>query len=156
MFFFWVIPRRLNFICRRFGTLGSIFIGRYAYDDGTVCSETSAHKIQTPENYPEENIQHTEHGESLKSRILQTSSRTTREGVHWRLSSFTALNITSHVVIVTTRILHCIWLLITTLSYPQNSAVPSPPIYTSNMRTEFSCHAGYLTRVSLIFIISWN
>jgi hypothetical protein len=25
--------------------------------------------IQTPGNYPEENIQHTEHGESLKSRI---------------------------------------------------------------------------------------
>jgi len=24
--FFWVIPRRLNFICRRFGTLCSIFI----------------------------------------------------------------------------------------------------------------------------------
>jgi hypothetical protein len=31
------------------------------------CSETSAYKIQTPGNYPEENIQHTEHGESLKS-----------------------------------------------------------------------------------------
>jgi hypothetical protein len=30
--FFWVIPRRLNFICRRFGTLCSIFI----YEDGTV------------------------------------------------------------------------------------------------------------------------
>jgi len=26
--FFWVIPRRLNFICRRFGTLCSIFIGK--------------------------------------------------------------------------------------------------------------------------------
>jgi hypothetical protein len=34
----------------------------------TECSETSAYKIQTPENYPEENMQHTEHGESLKSR----------------------------------------------------------------------------------------
>jgi len=33
----------------------------------TECSETSAYKIQTPGNYPEENIQHTEHGESLKS-----------------------------------------------------------------------------------------
>jgi len=40
-----------------------------AYEDGTECSETSAYKIQTPENYPEESIQHTEHGESLKSRI---------------------------------------------------------------------------------------
>ena len=27
--FFWVIPRRLNFMCRRFGTLCSIFIGRW-------------------------------------------------------------------------------------------------------------------------------
>jgi len=35
----------------------------------TECSETSAYKIQTPGNYPEENIQYTEHGESLKSRI---------------------------------------------------------------------------------------
>jgi len=34
----------------------------------TECFETSAYKIQTPGNYPEESIQHTEHGESLKSR----------------------------------------------------------------------------------------
>jgi len=34
----------------------------------TECSETSAYKIQTPGNYPEGSIQHTEHGESLKSR----------------------------------------------------------------------------------------
>jgi len=40
-----------------------------AYEDGTECSETSAYKIQAPGNNPEENIQHTEHGESLKSRI---------------------------------------------------------------------------------------
>jgi hypothetical protein len=32
------------------------------------CSETSAYKIQTLRNHPEENIQYTEHGESLKSR----------------------------------------------------------------------------------------
>jgi len=35
----------------------------------TECSETSAYKIQTPGNYPEENIQRTEHGKSLKSRM---------------------------------------------------------------------------------------
>jgi hypothetical protein len=35
----------------------------------TGCSETSADKIQTPVNYPEENIQHSEHGQNLKSRI---------------------------------------------------------------------------------------
>jgi hypothetical protein len=32
------------------------------------CSETSAYKIQTPGNHPEENIQRTEHGESLKAK----------------------------------------------------------------------------------------
>ena len=37
--FFWVTPGRLNFMCRLFGT---------------ECSETSAHKVQTPGNYPEE------------------------------------------------------------------------------------------------------
>jgi hypothetical protein len=32
------------------------------------CPETSAYKIQTLGNYPEESIQHSEHGKSLKSR----------------------------------------------------------------------------------------
>ena len=45
-----------------------------AYEDGTECSETSAYKIQTPGNYPEENIQHSEHGESLKSRKPKSRS----------------------------------------------------------------------------------
>jgi len=31
-------------------------------------SETSAHEIQTPGNYPEESIQHSEHGEILESK----------------------------------------------------------------------------------------
>ena len=35
----------------------------------TECSETSTYKIQTPVSYPEESIQYSEHGESLKSRI---------------------------------------------------------------------------------------
>jgi len=35
----------------------------------TECSETLAYKIQMPGDYPEENIQHSEHGKSLKSRI---------------------------------------------------------------------------------------
>jgi len=39
-----------------------------AYEDGTECSETSSYKIQTPGNYPEASTQHSEHGESLKSR----------------------------------------------------------------------------------------
>jgi len=39
----------------------------FSDEDRTECSETSAYKIQTPGNYPKENIQYTEHGESLKS-----------------------------------------------------------------------------------------
>ena len=38
----------------------------------TECSETLAYKIQTAGNYPEENIQHTERGQSLKSRSIPT------------------------------------------------------------------------------------
>jgi len=34
------------------------------------CSETSEYKIQTPGNYPEESIQHSEQGESMESRIV--------------------------------------------------------------------------------------
>jgi hypothetical protein len=33
------------------------------------CSEMLAYKIQTLVNYPEESIQHSEHGKSLKSRL---------------------------------------------------------------------------------------
>ena len=36
----------------------------------TERSETSAYKIQTSGNYPEESIQHSQHGESLKLRIF--------------------------------------------------------------------------------------
>jgi hypothetical protein len=36
--------------------------------------ETSAYKIQTAGNYPEESIQHSGHGESFKSRILRCYS----------------------------------------------------------------------------------
>jgi hypothetical protein len=36
----------------------------------TECSETSEYNIQTPGNYPEEGIQHSERGEILKSRIM--------------------------------------------------------------------------------------
>jgi hypothetical protein len=35
----------------------------------TECSET-AYKIQTPVNYPEESIQHSEQSESLKSSLV--------------------------------------------------------------------------------------
>jgi hypothetical protein len=44
-----------------------VIIYLLAYEDGTECPERSAYKIQTPGNYPEENIQHTEHGEYVRS-----------------------------------------------------------------------------------------
>ena len=44
--------------------------GQQNIKNGTECSETSAHKIQTPGNHPKERIRQLEHGESLKSRIL--------------------------------------------------------------------------------------
>jgi len=37
----------------------------------TECSKMSAYKIQMTGNYPEESIKHSEHGESLESRIEQ-------------------------------------------------------------------------------------
>jgi hypothetical protein len=40
----------------------------------TECSETTAYKIQTPGDYPEENIQNKERGESLKSRNFYMTS----------------------------------------------------------------------------------
>jgi hypothetical protein len=63
--FFWVIPRRLNFICRHFGTLCLFHLHRQVgvpmKMEQTVCSETLAYKIQMPGNYPEESIQITFH-----------------------------------------------------------------------------------------------
>jgi hypothetical protein len=41
----------------------------------TECSETSAYKLQTPGNYPKESIQHLEHGESLKSRMINNTDK---------------------------------------------------------------------------------
>jgi hypothetical protein len=37
------------------------------------CSGTSAYKIQTLENYPQDNVLHPQHGESLKTKIEQLS-----------------------------------------------------------------------------------
>jgi hypothetical protein len=51
--------------------LKQVILHLSAYEYGTECSETSAYKIQTPGNYPEESIQHSEQGESLKSSRLK-------------------------------------------------------------------------------------
>jgi len=67
--FFLAIPRRLNFMCRRFGTLSVPSAQVVTPKMETECSETSAHKIQTPGNHAKERKQLSKHGESLKSRI---------------------------------------------------------------------------------------
>ena len=50
------VPKRRHIKFRRRGIIQkkAIIIHLVAYEDGTVCSETSAYKIQTPGNYPEE------------------------------------------------------------------------------------------------------
>jgi len=75
-YFFWVLPRCLNFIYRRFGTLYMFHFHRRCKQltplmnmEQTVCSETSVYEIQTPGNYRKERKQRSEHGESLKSRM---------------------------------------------------------------------------------------
>ena len=52
--FFWVFPRRLNYICRRFGTLYLLHLHRQV--EQIEYSETSAYIIQTPGKHPKENI----------------------------------------------------------------------------------------------------
>ena len=55
--FLWAVLRRLNYICRRFGTLYLFHLHR---------------QIQTPENYQKNIYIYSEQGESLKSKTLQT------------------------------------------------------------------------------------
>jgi len=50
----------------------------------TECSETSVYKLQTPGNYPEESIKHSEQGESLKSRMTAVCDHHTKHTVTLR------------------------------------------------------------------------
>jgi len=52
--FFWVILRASEFHTPTFRN--TLSVPSSAYKDGTECSETSAYEIQTPGNYPEENM----------------------------------------------------------------------------------------------------
>ena len=62
--FFWVIPRLLNFLCRRFGTLSVPFIGRLNKELNSSCLNdlwrwnrvfrNIGTEIQTPRNHPKE------------------------------------------------------------------------------------------------------
>ena len=56
---FWANRRRLNFYVPTFRIT----------EDGTGCFETSAHRIQTLGIRAKERLQHSKHGESLKSRM---------------------------------------------------------------------------------------
>jgi hypothetical protein len=73
-FYMSTFRNTLFHLYRRVGVELLVILHLSAYEDGTKCSETSAYKIQTPGNYPEESIQLSEHGESLISSglLLQT------------------------------------------------------------------------------------
>ena len=92
--FFWVTPRPLNFIFRRFGTLCPIFIGGVRKlttpikMEQTDSSETSAYTIQTPGNYPKERIQRVQNGFNL-----DTNSHVPQN--HWKLLIY-RVSIKSH------------------------------------------------------------
>ena len=66
--FFWVNSRRLNFMCRRFGTLSFNFTGGTGFFLLTPHmkmkqrSETSAHIMYTKGIHSKERIQHSQHG----------------------------------------------------------------------------------------------
>ena len=75
--FFWVFPRRQIVVGRRFGTLYQFHLQRLGVHtlytqplkmELIQGSETSANYNLTPGKYPKENIQYSNHGESLKSR----------------------------------------------------------------------------------------
>jgi len=52
------------------------------YEYGTVCSETSAAKLQIPGNRPKERIQHSRHGENMKSRAVLMSEHEGRVSLY--------------------------------------------------------------------------
>jgi len=51
-------------------TFRNILLVHTTYEFGTGCSKTSAHTIQTPGNHLQKRIQHSQHGESLNSRLI--------------------------------------------------------------------------------------
>jgi len=55
----------------------------------TECSEMLAYKIQMPGNYPEESIQHSEHSESLKSRICMLLAKVSTINIGYSLHTIT-------------------------------------------------------------------
>jgi hypothetical protein len=56
------------------------------------CSETSSHEIHMPWNHPKERIQHSQHGESLKSRMMHLYFSTATLQNMFLCSEFTHLS----------------------------------------------------------------
>jgi len=64
-------PRIVEYVLQFPPHRGEVFlISSFRCFLSVVCFCMSAYEIQTTRNYPEESIQHSEHGESLKSRIF--------------------------------------------------------------------------------------
>jgi hypothetical protein len=59
----------------------------------TWCSETSVHTIKTLGNHPKEGVQHSQHGESLKSRMLKFAIR-----LHFPATQIFSLAQCSHII----------------------------------------------------------
>ena len=68
--FFWVIPRRLICICRRFGTLYQFHLQRPLKMEQIECSETSAYINHTPGNHPKENKQQDSRRLQIRSFVI--------------------------------------------------------------------------------------
>jgi hypothetical protein len=67
--FEFYIPTFQNTLFHLPRQVGELFTYLPMKVEQTEYSETSACKIQTPGSYPEENIQHSERSENLKSRV---------------------------------------------------------------------------------------
>jgi hypothetical protein len=63
-----VVSRYTDWATRRTGWYGVYVVFTRLWRRNRQCSETSAFELQTPGNPPKESIQHSEQGESLKSR----------------------------------------------------------------------------------------
>jgi hypothetical protein len=68
MWIFYTRVQWLFFVVFFFGWFPGAWILYADVSEYSVCSETSAHKIQTPKNYPKERTQHSKYGGSLKPR----------------------------------------------------------------------------------------
>ena len=58
-----------------------------AYEDGTECSETSAYKIRTPGNYPEEIIHHSDNSHVTNKTDASCRAITARRNISQKKSN---------------------------------------------------------------------